>query len=246
MSRRIYPPTPEPKEDVHEISANLQHQFNTLFLDIVPDYSDNCATLTSLTNTSLDNPPYYHVITPHRPFLEYELSFNCDEWEDKLNAVTVTDCVRTILQDEDEHKECNPIILLNNVTTITKTSLREDQLQDEEIGPMIRYKENQVLPVDDNVARRLILESHDFKVENGLLYHFYYPRGKGHKTERLIKQSVVPLNLRDDVFQSYHDAITACHLGIERTYQTIRQKYFWHSMYSDIQTYVKPCLECQG
>ena len=201
LSRRTYPFTTEPKEDGNEILANLQHQLNTLFLDIAPDYSDNCATLASLTNTSLDNPPYYHVIAPHRPFLEYELSFNCDEWEDKkLNLVTVTDYVRTILQDEDEHKECNPVILLNNVTTNTKTSLREDQLQDKETGPMIRYKENQVLPVDDNVARRLILESHDFKVENGLLFHFYYPRGKGHKTERLIKQLVVPLNLKDDVF----------------------------------------------
>ena len=110
----------------------------------------------------------------------------------KLNAVTVTVYVRTILQDEDEHKECDPIILLNNVTTNTKISLREDQLQDEETGPMIRYKENQDLPVDDNVERRFILESHDFKVKNGLLFHFYYPRGKGHKTERLIKQLVVP------------------------------------------------------
>ena len=106
----------------------------------------------------------------------------------------MTDYVRTILLDEDEHKECNLIILLNNVTTNTKTSLREDQLQDEETCPMIRYKENQVVPVDDNVARRLIHESHDFEVENGLLYPFYYPRGKGHKTERLIKQLVVPLN----------------------------------------------------
>ena len=65
LSRRTYPLTPEPKEDDHEILANLQHQLNTLFLDIAPHYSDNCATLASLTNTSLDNPPYYHVITPH-------------------------------------------------------------------------------------------------------------------------------------------------------------------------------------
>ena len=55
----------------------------------------------------------------------------------------------------------------------------------------------------------------------------------------------MPLNLRDDVLRSYHDAITACCQGIERTYQTIGQKYFWQSMYSDIQAYVKLCLECQ-
>ena len=138
----------------------------------------------------------------------------------------MTDYVRIILQDEDEHKECDAIILLNNVISNTKTSLREDQLQDEETGPMIRYKENKVIPVDGNVARRFILESHHFEVQKGLLFHFYYPRDKGHKTERLKKQLVVPLNLRGDVLHSYHDAITACHQGIERTYQTIRQKYF--------------------
>ena len=81
LSRRTYPLIPEPKYG-HEILANLQLQINALFLNTTPDYSDHCATLASLTNTSLDNPPYYHVITPHRPFLEYELSFNCDEWED--------------------------------------------------------------------------------------------------------------------------------------------------------------------
>ena len=111
----------------------------------------------------------------------------------------MTDYVRTILQDEDEHKECDPVTLLNNVAAKTKTSLREDQLQDEETGPMIRYKENQDLPVYNNVPRRLILESHNYEVKNGLLFHFYYPKVKGHKTERLIKQLVVPLNLRDDV-----------------------------------------------
>ena len=87
----------------------------------------------------------------------------------------MTDYVRTILQDD---KECDPIRLFNNVAANTKTSLREDQLQNDETGPMIRYKENQDLPVDDNVARRLILESHDYEVENGLLFNFYYPRGK--------------------------------------------------------------------
>ena len=164
LSRRTYPLTPEPKGDGHEILVNLQLQLNAQFLNITPDYSDNCATLASLTNTSLVNPTYYHVKTPPSPFLEYELSFNCDEWEDKkLNAVTVTDYVRTILQDEDEHKECDPITLLNNVAANTKTSLREEQLQEEETGPMIRYKENQDLPVDDNVARRLILKSHDYE-----------------------------------------------------------------------------------
>ena len=70
LSRRTYPLTPEPKEDGHEIMANLQLQLNVQFLNITPDYSDNCATLASLTNTSLGNPPYYHVITPHRPFLD--------------------------------------------------------------------------------------------------------------------------------------------------------------------------------
>ena len=50
---------------------------------------------------------------------------------------------------------------------------------------------------------------------------------------RVVRQLVVPQTLKEDVLLSYHDAITAGHQGIERTYHAIRLKYFWKNMFSD-------------
>ena len=47
------------------------------------------------------------------------------------------------------------------------------------------------------------------------------------------------------MLKSYHDALSGGHQGQERTYEAIRSKYFWPKMYSDIQTYVKTCEQCQ-
>ena len=101
------------------------------------------------------------------------------------------------------------------------------QINDTQLRPIIDYLTSGVLPEDDKAARRLILESQDFIVANETLYHLYYPRGKGHKSDRLIRQLVVPQILPHDVLLSYHDSVTGGHQGMERTYQSIRQKYFW-------------------
>ena len=101
------------------------------------------------------------------------------------------------------------------------------------------------LPDDDKLARQVTIESNDYIVDNDILYHLYYPRGKGHRVDRMVKQLVIPLSLRNDILLAYHDALTGGHQGIERTYQSIRQTYFWTTMYKDIHYYVKSCLSCQ-
>ena len=48
------------------------------------------------------------------------------------------------------------------------------------------------LPPDDKLARQLIFESQDYVMDNGLLFHLYYPRGPGHRTE--IKTAGCPIS----------------------------------------------------
>ena len=47
----------------------------------------------------------------------------------------------------------------------------------------IAYAEDNVLPPDNKLARQLIFESQDYVMDNELLFHLYYPRGRGHRTE---------------------------------------------------------------
>lgn len=75
----------------------------------------------------------------------------------------------------------------------------------------------------------------------------WYPRGKGTRADRVVKQLVVPVALRHDVLVSFHDSLLAgAHQGIDRTYQIIRARYFWPGMYVDIAAYVRSCLDCQS
>ena len=79
-----------------------------------------------------------------------------------------------------------------------------------------------------------------------MLYHFCYPQGKGHVTDRLVKQLAVPHAFRNQILLGYHDSIVgAGHQGIERMYQHVRLKYDWHGMFQDTHTYVKSSPDCQ-
>ena len=41
-----------------------------------------------------------------------------------------------------------------------------------------------------------------------------------------------------------HDKVTAGHLGLSKTYEKLRQKYYWKNMYADCAHWVKTCADC--
>lgn len=56
---------------------------------------------------------------------------------------------------------------------------------------------------------------------------------------------VVPKHLRLAVLQQLHDAPTAGHLGITRTYDRLRRRFFWPGIYRSVRRYVTSCDLCQ-
>ena len=102
-------------------------------------------------------------------------------------------------------------------------------------------------PDDAKQARTLVAEASQFEVINGLLYHFYSPRSRGlPREERFVKQLALPKVMRDDILRSYHDSLAGGgHQGHERTFASIRLKYYWPKMYDEIGKYVQSCLLCQ-
>lgn len=103
------------------------------------------------------------------------------------------------------------------------------------------YIQQGVLPADKNRARAIPYEANQYEIINDVLYHIFEPRTKNkEKTEVILKQLAVPEKLRNDVIKSYHYSIAGgCHLGVQRTYVAIKQKYFWPKMY-------KLCIPCQS
>ena len=125
------------------------------------------------------------------------------------------------------------------------TTLATQQYKDNDLRPFIDLLQREILPDSDKVARSLLIKSQDYVMDNGILYHLYAPPGSGHRKDRVIKQIVVPHSLRDKILKAYHDSLLAGHAGIERTFQAIRLKYYWTSMFADIKQYVQTCTDCQ-
>ncbi|KAL4153562.1 hypothetical protein QTP88_001395 [Uroleucon formosanum] len=50
---------------------------------------------------------------------------------------------------------------------------------------------------------------------------------------------------KNEILCNFHDHPFAAHLGIDKTYKKIIERYFWPTMYKDIRTFVTSCLSCQ-
>ncbi|XP_033362977.1 uncharacterized protein LOC117241106 [Bombus vosnesenskii] len=54
-----------------------------------------------------------------------------------------------------------------------------------------------------------------------------------------------PVEARNSIIREKHESSVAGHKGITKTYQRIRQHYYWENMKREIQDYVRTCKECQ-
>ena len=74
--------------------------------------------------------------------------------------------------------------------------------------------------------------------DKGLLYHVV-PTKNG-ETAHL----VVPKDLWSQLIKWYHDHPTSGHSGLTKSSEKIRQKYYWHGMYKDVEQSIKTCIAC--
>lgn len=55
---------------------------------------------------------------------------------------------------------------------------------------------------------------------------------------------VVPKELRTNVLRECHNSPLSGHLGVHKTYDRIREVYYWPQMKRDVQTHIATCEEC--
>ncbi len=57
-------------------------------------------------------------------------------------------------------------------------------------------------------------------------------------------QFIVPFVMKTDVLFEHHNSVISGHLGIKKTLEKIRQRYFWYAMKTDVILHVKRCDTC--
>lgn len=121
---------------------------------------------------------------------------------------------------------------------------KELQWHDAQLHGLINYLDSNILPKSQKKARRILLESSDYALIDGLLWHSRVSKSK--RTKQLDHyQLVLPDTMIKPVIQSYHDFPMSGHAGITDTLDRIKEQYFFHRMGPIVTDYVRSCPDCQ-
>ena len=54
----------------------------------------------------------------------------------------------------------------------------------------------------------------------------------------------MPASLRFEILSNVHDHVSGAHFGVHKTFDKIKQRYWWKGMYKDVEHWCKSCTEC--
>ena len=83
-----------------------------------------------------------------------------------------------------------------------------------------------------------------FFKQNGLLYRRWTPPGRDCELMS-VDQLVLPLQCRQAVLKLAHSIPVAGHFGKTKTAQRILQRFYWPTVFRDVQEFCRSCADCQ-
>jgi len=138
-------------------------------------------------------------------------------------------------------------MLVTHIEHYSAEQLSEMQQSDSDIGPVFSlWKQSQQRPSLNDVAplstasKEMLARWSSISLRNGVLY--LQPKQEGSAQLRLI----TPESLRTDILHALHDLRIAGHLGIARTIQRVRQRFYWFGLAADVARWCASCAICAG
>jgi len=133
--------------------------------------------------------------------------------------------------------------------------LIQQQRQTDQWSLLIQYLERKELPAhyENNQRRRLINDAQDFVLlplaghEQAALHYLpLRPRRGTFSFTPVLPRLVIPQGeFRSHLLEVFHSAPFGGHFGIKRTFRKIAARYYWPSLLTDVERYVKACRTCQ-
>lgn len=149
----------------------------------------------------------------------------------KMNAVTL------IENDSD-------VLNIDSLVNQRLDEVSDLQQEDLELLPMIQYLTGGILPEEGTAQYSLVHSSREYLLESGVLYHLWQ-QTKSQPRMEMVKQLVIPRLLRNEILTTCHSDLLAGHYGVKRTYERVRERFYWNGMFKDCDEFVKSCSECQ-
>ena len=124
-------------------------------------------------------------------------------------------------------------------------NIREAQLEDSTLGMILRGKESGQKPVADGkcLSRamcRLIQIWDQIFVYDGVLCRRY----ESPNDNSSVIQLLVPRKLREEVLKDLHEGSMAGHLGVHKTLNRVKERFYWPGYHDDVYNWCKSCSVC--
>ena len=143
----------------------------------------------------------------------------------------------------DDEKIYMKQLVSNLAGKMTKAQWKQEQLEDPEIGPVLRllmdkkhlqYK----IRKDDNPGVKILLRFKEhLQLVEGLLYRKWL-----YKSEIVHLQFVLPISFRRKTVVACHDEFG--HLGMDKTLVLLQERFFWPQINDHVCTHIHSCERC--
>lgn len=151
-------------------------------------------------------------------------------------------------EESDPSQMLQPTVPYEDVGTeslpaMTKQEVRVGQKEDPVVGLVLHYRtRNQKPSRSERIGGGgpvclLLKEWRRLVVKDGIMYRQIQDGLRG-----TVKQLVLPEKLRVPVKTALHD--DSGHLGFERTFQMIRERFYWPKMFQDVKAWCEQCERC--
>jgi len=101
--------------------------------------------------------------------------------------------------------------------------------------------ESGMLPSDRKKSRHVIAVSEDFILVDDVLFRVLVQKN----SDDILKITLcIPREYVDTIFHLYHESFLGSHMGIRKTYVTLRQKFYIVNLFHRLKSYIESCHAC--
>lgn len=166
---------------------------------------------------------------------------------DALSRRPCGDCKHCRRVDEREGVADIRAVTIEQDENWTTENLRRSQQEDDNIGPLLKYREEQdVRPGWEAVSdkspelKALWAQWNSLRVENGLLKRAWESADGRHVTMQL----VLPRAYVQRVLEEVHGGASGAHLGMNKMLAKVRERFYWVHCREDVEKWCRMCATC--
>jgi len=184
----------------------------------------------------------FSIISPPADLSDKDSSDE-SESEEEINRICPVTAIDGSNETDHLDKELGYPFVQGLGTTIGQADVdrqmmaRAEQRKDPVLQALGDYLENGKMTTNEEIQHWVTIWTPFCSVHEGLLYY-----GKPDRWE--YDRKIVPHHLRHGLLLEYHTLSCGGHYSARKTFDTLRQKYWWPQMKQDVQQFIDDCMNC--